>query len=237
MDNKEIFACPKCAQKLSVPTDHGTLQVTCPSCKATWEHPAIKQAELDQMFNSVFGGAGIFDFTSLFEKARIRCNVCQTDNPLTQAMKCKKCGESRASSVAHSPARCKACQTLLDTSPFLNDPMRAFSEGKCPKCGANCFAEIFFSLFESTASAQSKGTSSGTDFQQANPRTGTQKMPANNSDDGSSPLPDVEEPDWSKISLSRLTIAGWLLMLSCAVPMALGLYFGLAIFNTHGALA
>jgi hypothetical protein len=115
--------------------------------------------------------------------------------------------------------------------------MRAIQNAKCPKCGKDCLFEVFEmfdSLLGRTASTQSTGTSSDTGFQQPNSFTGAQKMSGNNSDQGSSPLPDIEEPDWSKVSLTKITLAGWLLVLSCALPMALGAYFGIGISKTYG---
>jgi hypothetical protein len=75
MDNKKLIVCPNCAKKLSVPTDQGALQITCPSCRATWEQPpAIQPAELGQMLRQMFGNAEgdtVLNVKSLFEKARI----------------------------------------------------------------------------------------------------------------------------------------------------------------------
>src|SRR5262245_54457331 len=40
MSAPTIIACPKCAQKLGIPRDQGTIHVKCPKCAEEWDWPA-----------------------------------------------------------------------------------------------------------------------------------------------------------------------------------------------------
>jgi uncharacterized protein YbaR (Trm112 family) len=44
MDNKEIVACPKCSQRLSVTSGLGTLVVTCSNCRTRWKWPLCDES-------------------------------------------------------------------------------------------------------------------------------------------------------------------------------------------------
>lgn len=46
---KEVIACAKCSQQLRVPTDRGSLDVTCPKCRYAWRYsPVPAQLEIQQ---------------------------------------------------------------------------------------------------------------------------------------------------------------------------------------------
>src|SRR5258708_3405387 len=38
---KTVLECPNCHQKLSVPSDHARMEVTCPKCRTSWVWPPI----------------------------------------------------------------------------------------------------------------------------------------------------------------------------------------------------
>lgn len=46
--SKTVLECPNCHQKVSVPSDHGKMEVTCPKCRTRWIWPPIGSTGLNR---------------------------------------------------------------------------------------------------------------------------------------------------------------------------------------------
>jgi serine/threonine protein kinase len=83
-EDKEIITCPKCAQKLSIPSGVGSIEVTCPTCRDVWNWPPETKAFQDTIPES------------------------RKDSTVTIHL-CKKCLKYLGSSQAHQHSTCPKC--------------------------------------------------------------------------------------------------------------------------------